>query len=165
MKKHVLTLVLAVLFIIPVNSNAQVRTAVFPFENMDGQMEYNIWCYNLQDSLIKSLKIADSSNNMYEIVPVDSLEQLLAEMNLNPNNPQYKSDMWKVAEKLNAEKVILGTFNIRAERFLINAYIYDVKIKLPHPRYKAQDIFKAEENIYECVPIIVKRLLPAFSKS
>ncbi len=139
----------------------QVRVAVLPFENADGRMEYNIWCYNIQDSLAKFLKSKDPEEFNYRIVPIDSIETLLADMNIDPANPQYASDLWKVVEKLNCQKVISGNFNIQDGKFLLNAYIYIPELKLPDPRYQVKNIFKDLDKIYEVVPIIGKKLRPA----
>ena len=139
------------------------RIAVFPFINTEGTLELNIWSYNLQDSLTKAF-VSANDGDYYDIVPVDSIEMVLAEMNLDPTNPQYKTDMWKAAERLNIKKVVTGNFNLQSGTYLINAYVYDVKIKLPHPRYQAKDIFKKEDTIYESIPIIVTNILPAFKK-
>jgi len=141
----------------------QIRVAILPFENADGRMEYNIWSYQLQDSLAKYLISKDPNEFNYRIVPIDSIEILLAELNINPYNPQYASDMWKVVEKLNCQKVISGNFNIQHKKFLINAYIYIPELKLPDPRYQVKDIFKdiTDEDIYSAVELIGKRLRPA----
>jgi TolB-like protein len=139
---------------------AQTRIAVLPFQNMDGKMELNIWSYNLQDSLKSALHQLDPEAQHFYIVPSDSVELILADMNLDPTNPQYPSDMWKAVKMLGAEQVVTGNFNIRANKFLINAYVYNVKIKLPHPHHQARDIFKSEEEIYESIPMIVESLKP-----
>ena len=138
---------------------AQTRIAVLPFQNMDGKLERNIWCYKLQDSLTNALKAKDPDCKYFKIVPSDSIEQILAGMNLDPNNPQYLSDMWKAVKILNIEKVISGNFNIQADRYLINAYIYEVRTRMAVPDYQARDIFKSEENIMESIPMIVKRII------
>jgi TolB-like protein len=141
--------------------SAQTRIAVLPFQNMDGKMEMNIWSYKLQDSLKKALNQLDPQSEHFYIVPTDSVELILADLNLDPTNPQYPSDMWKAVDMLGAEQVVTGNFNIRAGKFLINAYVYNVKIKLPHPHHQARDIFKAEDEIYESIPMMVESLKPA----
>jgi TolB-like protein len=138
-----------------------VRVAVLPFQNQDGNMDLNIWSYKLQDSVAIDLRANDQDENVFRIVPIDSIEMILAEMNLDPNNPQYPSDVWKAVEKLNVDLVISGTFNFQANRILINAYVYDPKIKLADPRFQAKDIFKKPDAVMEAVPRIVKQLLPA----
>ncbi len=141
--------------------SAQERYAVLPFQNMEGKINLNVWSYKLQDSLQKAIYALDPEENHIDIAPVDSVEDLLAELNLDPTNPQYPSDMWKAVDMLNVQKVITGKFYVRAGKLLINAYIYDVKTKLRNPRYQAKNIFKDKENGLEAVDIIVKRLKPA----
>jgi len=139
----------------------QVRIAVLPFENADGRMEYNVWSYKLQDSLIKYLKELDPDELNYCVVPNDSIEAILATMNIDPANPQYQSDMWKAVEELKCTRAIMGDFNVQGGKFLINCYVYIVEYKLADPRYQARDIFKDMDKILEAVPEIGKKLRPA----
>ena len=156
--------ILVVIFIViaAVNLSAQTRIAVLPFTNMDGNARYNIWCYNLQDSIASEMRLQDLDEMYYRIVPSDSVENILSEMNLDPANPQYLSDMWLAVEKLNVQHVISGNFKVQANRFLINAYIYNVATKIPLPDHQVRDIFKREEKIFEAVPIIVRNLKQAY---
>ena len=119
-----LSIYLLLFFALTLFANAQIRVAVLPFENADGRMEFNIYSYQLQDSLTKALIARDVEAKNYQVVPIDSIEILLAELNIDPSNPQYLSDMWKVVDKLNCNKVITGNFNIQGDKFLLNAYIY-----------------------------------------
>ena len=139
---------------------AQVKIAVLPFQNMDGLLDYNIYSYKLQDSLFKALQALDPDEKYYKLVPLEDIEVILSEMNLDPTNPQYPTDMWKAVDSLGVERVITGNFNVEAERFLINAYVYDVETKLPYLSHQARDIFKKEKDILKAVRIIVKRLKP-----
>ncbi|MDQ1266673.1 MAG: hypothetical protein QG635_1825 [Bacteroidota bacterium] len=141
---------------------AQNRVCVLPFQNKDGKIELNIWCYNLQDSVYKALKAADPEGKLFQLIPADSIEALLTEMNLDPTNPQYPSDMWKAVKMLNCQKVITGNFNIQAGKFLINAYVYNSRTKLAYPKHQARDIFKSPEEVYESIGIITESLLPHF---
>lgn len=140
------------------------RIAVLPFQNMDGLIERNVWSYQLQDSVYDLLLAEDPEAKYYYLVPIDSIEILLADMNIDPTNPQYPSDMWKAVDMLNVKNVITGNFDFHADKFLINAYIYNVKMRLPHPKHQARDIFKDPDNIMEAAPMIVRRLLPGLKK-
>ena len=155
MKKFILVLLLASspLF-------SQTRLAVLPFQNMDGNIDYNILCYDLQESLTTSLIEAEGSGEDYYIVPADSVEMVLSELNLDPSNPQYKSDLWKAVQMLNIKKVVVGTFNKQSDKFLINTYIYDVKMRMAYPNHQAKDIFKTREEILEAIPEIVASIHP-----
>ncbi len=148
------------LFFASFNLFPQIRIAVLPFQNMDGDLSLNILSYKLQDSVANLLKQFDSTQKHFIIIPSDSIDLLVSQFNLDPTNPQYPTDMWKAVKMLNANAVISGTFNRKAERILINAYIYDVNTKLAYPDYQARDIFKPEDKVMEAVPIIVKKLLP-----
>lgn len=137
---------------------AQQRLAVLPFKNLDGNLDYNIWCFNLQDSLSKSLRNTDPDEKNFRIVPIDSVEMALAEFNLNPDNPQYFTDLWKAVKKLNVAKVVSGEFNVQGGTIIINAKIYDVKLKLPLPNNQARDVFRKVNNTYDAVPEITAAL-------
>ena len=139
---------------------SQTRVAVLPFQNMDGNIDYNILCYDLQESLTTALIEADDSGEDYYIVPADSVEMVLSELNLDPSNPQYKSDLWKAVQLLNIKKVVVGTFNKQSDKFLMNTYIYDVKMRMAYPNNQAKDIFKTRDQILEAIPEIVTAIQP-----
>ncbi len=143
-----------------VSLSAQQRIAVLPFKNLDGKLEFNEWCFNLQDSLAKSLKNMDIQENQFRIVPIDSVEFALAELNLDPDNPQYFTDLWKAVKKMNVTKVVSGEFNVQGETIIINAKIYDVKLKLPLPNNQARDVFRKVNNVYDAIPEITQALFP-----
>lgn len=116
----------------------------------------------MQDSLTKSMFSKDPEEKYYRIVPFDSVELILAQLNLDPNNPQYQSDMWKAADSLHVKWVVAGNFIINGERFLIDGYAFNVKTKLPNPKYHAKDIFKKEQNVMECIGEITDAIIPLF---
>lgn len=161
MKKCSTLSLLAVIFVFAFSvANSQNRIAVLPFQNMDGKFEYNEWCYTLQDSLSIALAEADGEELSYRIVPADSVEAALADLNLDPANPQYFTDMWKAIAKLNVKKVVCGSFIIEGGSILIKAAVYDVKLKLPHPRYQATNIFKDIDKAFEAIEEIVNVVRP-----
>ncbi len=161
MKKIPTLFVLMVIFLMTLNAAiSQNRIAVLPFQNMDGKFEYNQWCYSLQDTLSKALLQADQNEQNYRIVPADSVEAALADLNLDPANPQYFTDMWKAIAKLNVKKVVCGSFIIESGSILIKAAVYDVKLKLPHPKYQATNIFKDIDKAYEAIEEILNVVRP-----
>ena len=162
MKK--LVMIFTLLFSFSILTNAQVKIVVLPFQNMDGNLKFNIYSYKLQDSVFKALEVLDPEHKYYQLIPLQEVEAILSEMNLDPTNPQYPSDMWKAVTMLNVQQVVTGNFNYQAERFLINAYIYDADTKLPNLANQARDIFKSEEEILSSVRLIIKRLKSAFIK-
>jgi hypothetical protein len=159
------TMIIASFFVFAITLNAQIRIAVLPFENSDGRMEFNVWCYQLQDSLAKSLLEKDPQEQYYRVVPIDSIEALLAEMNIDPANPQYASDLWKAVDKLSCQKVITGSFNVQGGKFLLNAYIYIPELKLADPRFQVKNVFKDMDKFYEAVPIMCRKFCPGLKES
>lgn len=163
MKKMFITIAL-ILTCVTVNTYSQVRVAFLPFLNSTGKIELNKWCYQLQDSLQKYFSGLEIDSKEVQIVPYDSIEIILADMNLNPSNPQFASDMWKVVENLHVNYVINGNFIIQAERFLINTYIYDVSMKLPVTSHQARDIFIPLDKVLAAIRPIGKKLQGFFIK-
>lgn len=157
------TLVITAIVLLNINIFAQQRLAVLPFVNLNGDLNYNEWCFNLQDSLAKSLKNTDLDEKNFRIVPNDSVETVLAEFNLDPDNPQYFTDLWKAIKKLNVNKVVSGEFNFQEETIIINAKIYDVKLKLPLPNNQAKDVFRKKDNIYDAINEITIAISPGLS--
>ena len=145
-----------------ISSFSQVRIAVFPFMNKDGNLKLNLWCYKFQDSLTKALFNRDPEEKYYRIVPFDSVENILAQLNLDPSNPQYPSDMWKAADSIHVKWVVTGNFIINGGRFLVDGYAFNMKTKLPNSKYQAKDIFKKEEKVMECIEEIVDAVIPLF---
>ncbi|MFH1050149.1 MAG: hypothetical protein V1779_04355 [bacterium] len=166
MKKLIIFFAFAVLINLAIvsNINSQTRIAVLPFQNQEGKIDLNIWCYQLQDSLQKALLALDAEQQQFQLVPGDSIEDLLAELNLDPTNPQYPTDMWKAVTSLNVEKVVSGNFYIRAGKLLINAYVYDVRTKLPDQKHQAKNIFKDIDDGLSSIEIIVHKLKPLLIK-
>jgi len=160
--KKISALIITIVFLFVAFNPAfsQSRIAVLPFQNHDGKDDYNLWCFDLQDSLTKALISADPEGQFYYVVPIDSLEIALAEYNLDPSNPQYFTDMWKAISKLNIKSVVSGSFIIEGGSILIKAALYDVKLKLPHPKYRATNIFKDIDKAFEAIDEIVKIVSP-----
>lgn len=153
-------LLFSILIISTFTLHSQTRIAVLPFQNMDGNIDFNILCYDLQESLTSSLIDSEGHGKDFYIVPSDSVEAVLSELNLDPSNPQYKSDLWKAVQLLNIKKVVVGNFNKESDKFLINTYVYDVKMRMAFPNNQAKDIFKTREQIMEAIPEIVTAILP-----
>lgn len=107
------------------------------------------------------LSLDEQSGKSFYVIPLDSIELVLSELNLDPTNPQYESDLWKSVQKLNAAIVISGNFNISGEKLLLNMYAYNAKTKMPDPTNQAKNIYKSKDNILSAIEMIKNRLLPA----
>ena len=143
---------------------AQVRVAVLPVRNMDGNLGLNSYCYSLADSLRSALAASPGQGTTFTVVPSDSIEAVLAELNLDPTSPQYESDLWKSVALLKCDYAVTGSFNMNAGRMLLNMYTYDVTTKLPNSIHAATNIFKAPEKIHQMIGVIKDKLIPGFVK-
>jgi TolB-like protein len=165
MRKFVSTLIFSFILIFAAQSlSAQTRIAVIPFENMDGKEEFNYISYALMDSLSKRLQELDPNQEHYIVVPPDSIFEQLAQYNMDPTSPQYTSDMWKAVKDLKIKKIVTGNFTHQDGNFLINAYVYNVKMKLPLKKHQAKDIFKTEDILMEAIEEIITALKPLLIK-
>jgi TolB-like protein len=158
-----LRLIIIGFFALSLAAAAQVRVVVLPFRNMAHDIKYNPWNYQFADSLRSALLETDPSGSTYQIVPADSVELALADLNLDPDNPQYESDMWKAVRNLKAQKAVQGNFQLRGDRVLINCYIYDMESMLADATNQAKDIYKSPTTYLEAIRPIVKRILPGLS--
>lgn len=159
--KHLLSAAAALLLLgSAAEALSQSRVAVLPFRNTHGDMKFNERCYDLADSVQASLLNAEGSGTAFVVVPSDSVDLVLASLNLDPSNPQYESDVWRAVEQLKVDKVVTGNFDVRYEKILINAYVYSVSSKMADQTNKAVDLYKPYDQALSLVRIIVKRLLP-----
>lgn len=139
---------------------AQQRVAVLPFRNMDRDIQYNAWSVQLADSVYKALRQLDGNGTDFVLIEPDSIEMAIADLNLDPTNPQYESDMWKAVRTLGATKAVQGNFQLRGDRVLINCYVYDMTSMLPDGTNQAKDLYKSTTTFLETVRPIVKRIAP-----
>lgn len=158
---RVLTVYALVIVLASVAAIAQTRVVVLPFRNMDGEIRYNVWSQQLSDSLTKDLLAADPVQSKFVVIPHDSVEMAISELNLDPTNPQYQSDVWKAVKGLGAVMVVQGNFFLRGDRVLMNAYVYDMSTRMSHSTCFAKDIYKTPTTYMEAVPFMAKKLYPA----
>ncbi|GAB5466104.1 MAG: hypothetical protein Kapaf2KO_15400 [Candidatus Kapaibacteriales bacterium] len=143
--------------------NAQTKVTVLPFSNVSGEIERNIIAYDLQETIYALLE--NQVGEEVELVPLEEVEFELSELNLDPSNPQYESDLWKAIANLGVKKVLLGSYDHDNGKYLVNAYVYDSRMKLPHPKYQSKDHFIEIDKVTELSSKIVEDLLPAIDKS
>lgn len=146
------------------HGQTQKRVVVLPFQNMDGDINYNLWKYELADSLRTLLYEMDADEQFYHLVDPDSVEMAIGEFNLDPTNAQYESDVWRAVETLNATHVVQGNFFLRGERVLMNCYLYDVEFKIADRKNQAKNIYKKPDTYIAAVPKMAKKVYPGLTK-
>ena len=157
-----LNLSLSIIVFCNFNLLSQIKIAVLPFSNLDGDYSLNKWCYELQDSLTKAMQEYDKEHKYFTVIPAEEVLTALKNKEIDANSPTFDTDKWDISSDLNVDRIISGTFRITAKRFLINSYIYYPETHLSDPDFQARDIFKKEDKIFDAVPIIVRQLSKAF---
>lgn len=145
----------------PFVASAQKRVIVLPFRNMDGEVAYNPWRYELADSLRTALLGVDPAQKVFMMIDQDSVELAISELNLDPNNAQFESDVWRAVKNLKADLVVQGNFFLRGDRVLMNAYVYSVEFQVANQEHQAKNLYKTPTTYMEAVPIMTKKLYPA----
>ncbi len=158
-KLFFLSLFLITIYAIPVH--AQIRVAVMPFQNMDGDNAFDHWGTDIRDSLQTEIVAGDPEEYNYRVIPIDSVQIVLQQLNYDPEDPNHMTTMWKAMEILKVERVITGNFNVQAGKLLINAYVYYTDLKLAHPKYQVKNLFKSEDKVLTVIPLIHKKLRQA----
>ena len=141
---------------------SQTKIAILPFSNLDGNADYNKYCYEIQDSLTKAFLNVDAEKKIIDVLSLEEVDNAMSDMNLDANAPNFDGEKWRVLEILQCDRVISGTFRVVGERFVVNAYIYYPATRVSDLVHQAKDIFKREDKILEVVPVITRRLSKAF---
>lgn len=146
---------------VTVGAVAQTRVAILPFRNMDGHIGRNPWTTQLSDSLTKAVLAIEPTQTKFMVIPADSVEMAISELNLDPTNPQYESDIWKAVSTLGAAKVVQGNFFLQGDRVLLNVYVYDIATKMADPVNQAKNIYKSPTTFLEAIRPMAKKIHPA----
>lgn len=153
-----LLITMIVLCLSSVAAFSTVRIAVLPFKNIDGHRDYDKWSFVLQEGLAEEIRKGDPEEYNYTLIPLDTIKAVLAKYELDPNNNEYESGMWQAVEELQVDKVVSGNFIYEDGRLLINAFIYEVKLRLPNPNFQARDLFVKPSDVQRVIPVIHKKL-------
>ncbi len=137
------------------------KISFVPFTNANGDASFDQYTFDVQDSLQKQF-IAGNADGNYEVIPFEQITAQLQEKEIAPDNAQYETYMWQIAEELGVKYIISGNFLNQAGKFIINTYIYDVSMKMPITTHQAKDIFVPQDNILRAVKPIFNRLKPFF---
>jgi TolB-like protein len=163
--KYLVRTILATLtmfcFLLPNSLSAQKRVVVLPFKNMAGEVALNPWRFELADSLRTALLGIDPEQKSFMMVDQDSVELAISDLNLDPNNAQYESDVWRAVKNLHADLAVSGNFLLRGDRVLMNAYVYDVEYQIANQEHQAKNLYKTPTTYLEAVAVMAKKLHPA----
>lgn len=137
--------------------------AIFPFKNLhnDDQFDELIWTY--ADSLEVVLNGMEGAGTTYEVISnLDVRDQLLAQ-NVDVKSPSYETDVWTIAELLEADKLIWGTYFTKYGKVFLKVEIIDLAINMPDAENVGESKGLKYEEALASVMEVAASLLPGLA--
>ncbi len=134
--------------------------AIFPFKNLYGEVQYDDIGWEFADSLEVWFNAQEGANTKYEIVSnIDVRDQMLAQ-NVDVKSPSYETDVWTIAEALEADKLIWGTYFVKYNKVFLKVEIIDLSVNMPDPENVGESKGLLYEEAINSVPDVGAQLLP-----
>lgn len=134
--------------------------AIFPFKNLHNDVEFDDLTWSYADSLEAALNAMEGSGTTFEIISnVDVRDQLLAQ-NVDVKSPSYETDVWTIAEALDADKLIWGTYFTKYGKVFLKVEIIDLSINMPDTENVGESKGLKYEEALNSVIDIANDLLP-----
>ena len=134
--------------------------AIFPFKNLHNQVEFDDLTWSYADSLEAALNAMEGSGTTFEIISnLDVRDQLLAQ-NVDVKSPSYETDVWTIAEALEADKLIWGTYFTKYGKVYLKVEIIDLSVNMPDTENVGESKGLKYEEALASVLDVAKALLP-----
>lgn len=134
--------------------------AIFPFKNLYGEVQYDDIGWEYADSLEAWLNRQEAANTKFEIIPnIDVRDQMLAQ-NVDVKSPSYETDVWTIAEALEAHKIVWGTYFVKYNKVFLKVEIIDLSVNMPDPENVGESKGLLYEEAINSVPEVGEDLLP-----
>ncbi len=134
--------------------------AIFPFKNLYGEEQYESLSWSYADSLEAWFNEQESVGEEFELIPnIDVQDQMLAQ-NVDTKSPSYETDVWTIAEALEADKMIWGTYFTKYGKVYLKVEIIDLSVNMPDPENVGESKGLLYEEAHNSVPDVGKTLLP-----
>ncbi len=137
---------------------------IMPFENLDGVAKYDSVTWTFPKALEQEILKSPNSGKTFELITVeDLLDQMLAlNVEVNPHAVNYENDIFDIAERLNADMVIFGSYKVKYDKANFSVKVYDLKTMLPDS-HKAERIIVPYDESLSVVSKVAEKILPAFA--
>ena len=134
--------------------------AIFPFKNLYGEEQYDDMGWTYVDSLEIWFNEQEGAGEKFEIVPmIDVKDQMLAQ-NVDVKSPSYETDVWTIAEALEADKLVWGTYYTKYNKVFLKVEIIDLSINMPDTENVGESKGLLYEDSHQSVPDVGRMLLP-----
>jgi TolB-like protein len=170
MKKLLPLLTLLALLLPTVSATAQdseqkpTIVVIVPFKNLDGIAKYDSVTWSFPRALEKVIEANPNYGKTFELITVDDmLDQMLAlNVEVNPHAVNYETDVFDIAERLNARLIIFGSYKVKYGKANFSVKVFDMKTMLPDS-HKAERIIVPYEESLSVVNKVAEKILPAFA--
>lgn len=166
MKRTILLTVLLAIAGTIANAAAQDATpepvviAIFPFQNVTGEVKYDELGWTYIDSLENYLNATAQAGTTFTLIPVDDIRDQLLAQNIDVKSPSYSGDVWSVAETLGAKKIIWGSYIVKYEKANLEVKVIDTKTLMPDPAAVADRLRPLYPEALTTVSIVGDKILP-----
>lgn len=142
-----------------------VVIAIFPFKNLYGEVQYDDLGWVYADSLEVYLNAQAGAGTTYQVISnVDVRDQMLAQ-NVDVKSPSYETDVWTIAEALEADKLVWGTYFVKYGKVFLKTEIIDLSINMPDPENVGESKGLLYDEAITSVPDVGAKILPGLSTS
>lgn len=154
-------------FLVPATAAAQdsdpIVVAIFPFKNLYNDVEYDGLSWEYADSLEAELNRQPQSGTDYEIISnIDVRDQMLAQ-NVDIKSPSYETDVWTIAEALEADRLVWGTYFTKYGKVFLHVEIIDLSVNLPDTENVGESKGLLYEEAITSVSSVASALLPGLA--
>lgn len=158
----------SLLSLFPLAASAQgdakpVVIAIFPFKNLYGEVQYDDLGWAYADSLEVYLNAQAGAGTTYEVLSnIDVRDQMLAQ-NVDVKSPSYETDVWTIAEALEADKLIWGTYFVKYGKVFLKTEIIDLSVNMPDPENVGESKGLLYEEAINSVSDVGAKLVPGLT--
>jgi hypothetical protein len=140
-----------------------VVIALFPFKNLDGVAKYDGLSWTFIDSLEVVINAHPNAGSTFELIPVEDVQDQMLAMNVEVSSPSYETDVFEIAKRLGASRIIFGSYLVKYEKANLSVKVSDVKTMLPDQQHMAQRIIVKYDDALSVVEKVAGKILPAFA--
>ena len=141
--------------------NDPIAIAIFPFKNLHNDVEFNGISWEYADSLEAVLNRSAGAGVLFELIANEDVRDQLLAQNVDITSPSYETDVWTIAEALEADRMVWGTYFTKYGKVFLKVEVIDLSINMPDPDNVGTSKGLLYENAVSSVYDVAKAIMPA----
>lgn len=136
---------------------------IFPFKNLDGVAKYDSLIWEFPRALAEYINQNPTAGTAFDLITIDDmLDQMLAlNVEVNPHAVNYETDVFDIAQRLDADLIIFGSYKVKYEKVNFAVKVFDINTMLPDEN-SAERIIIPYDDALSVVQKVGDKILPAF---